>query len=256
MSILIKDIINTTEYRIDNGVYYIKDQVKNFYDLPRGQVENASNKNTWSNWRMANYDFFKKILDTSDKKYLLDLGAGPQQFKDITGRFEVCAVDTFPDTGIHVVCDLNKELPFIDNTFDIVFLSNVLEHIYNWQGLLSETHQVLKPGGFIVGTVPFLMLSHQRPHDYFRYTDICLNKALEDAKFVDVDVKPPGSPLNVLRSMQHKFFGLPKPSLKNRIFKRVFRRIISVVFWLYDHIFDDVEPSSIYTEGYGFYAKK
>lgn len=256
MSIDIKKIINTDTYIIQNGVFFVGEQVQSFQDIPRGEVTTAANKNTWSRWRMANYDFFKKSLDKLEGKYLLDLGAGPQQFGELTRKFDVCAVDTFPDKGIHVVCDINNKLPFLDNTFDVAFLSNVLEHVYNWESLLSELHRVLKQNGVIIGTVPFLMLSHQRPHDYFRYTDICLNKMLKDAHFVDVAVEPLGSPVNVLRSMQHKFFGLPAQSLKNRFFKRVFRKIMAAIFWLYELIFNDIKPNAAYTEGYGFYAKK
>jgi len=48
-----------------------------------------------------------------------------------------------------------SELPFADEFFDIVFSSNVIEHIPRKQYLeyLREIHRVLRPGGrFLVGT--------------------------------------------------------------------------------------------------------
>ena len=46
------------------------------------------------------------------------------------------------------------KLPFPDNTFDIVITSEVLEHIQNDVGAISEMVRVLKPGGRFAGTVP------------------------------------------------------------------------------------------------------
>jgi SAM-dependent methyltransferase len=45
-------------------------------------------------------------------------------------------------------------LPFDDNTFDCVVTSEVLEHIQNDVGAVSELFRVLKPGGSLGVTVP------------------------------------------------------------------------------------------------------
>ncbi|MEO6126416.1 MAG: class I SAM-dependent methyltransferase [Ilumatobacteraceae bacterium] len=45
-------------------------------------------------------------------------------------------------------------LPFEDNTFDRVITSEVLEHIQNDVGAITEMVRVLKPGGTFAGTVP------------------------------------------------------------------------------------------------------
>ncbi len=46
------------------------------------------------------------------------------------------------------------QLPFADNTFDKVICSEVLEHIPDYQGALTEIHRVLKPGGLFCASVP------------------------------------------------------------------------------------------------------
>ncbi len=45
-------------------------------------------------------------------------------------------------------------LPFLDDTFDHVITSEVLEHIQDDVGAIAEMVRVLKPGGTFAGTVP------------------------------------------------------------------------------------------------------
>lgn len=49
-----------------------------------------------------------------------------------------------------------EDLPFPDNFFDIVFASEVLEHLTDIQlsHALQEVYRVLRPGGMFIGTVP------------------------------------------------------------------------------------------------------
>jgi len=43
--------------------------------------------------------------------------------------------------------DLNGRWPFEDNKFDVVFSSQVIEHLHNTRLFVEETYRVLKPGG-------------------------------------------------------------------------------------------------------------
>lgn len=46
------------------------------------------------------------------------------------------------------------QLPFADNTFDVVICSEVLEHIPDYLAALAEIQRVIKPGGQFVASVP------------------------------------------------------------------------------------------------------
>lgn len=204
---------------------------------------------------MSNYNFFKKHLESLPHGVLLDLGAGPQHFKELTSRFSIVAVDAVPIHGIDVVCDISKPLPFKDGSFDVVFLSNVLEHIYDPFGLIKEADRVLKSGGTLVCTVPFLMSSHQRPHDYFRYTDIALQKMFCEY-FDNVHVEAVGSPLHVVHSILHKYLANFDSSFMNRIKKKIVRTVHSFHSFLCLYFFPNSRSNLSFTEGYGIVAKK
>ena len=73
---------------------------------------------------------------------------------------------------------------------DTAILANVLEHVFNYQFLLGEIHRVLRPGGQLVGFVPFWVGYHPDPNDYFRYTKEALLRILTDARFSDVHITP------------------------------------------------------------------
>ena len=47
-----------------------------------------------------------------------------------------------------------EEIPFKDNSFDVVILSDVLEHVADEKKCLSEIHRVLKDDGKLILTVP------------------------------------------------------------------------------------------------------
>ncbi len=46
-----------------------------------------------------------------------------------------------------VECDLNDQLPFENETFDLVMAFFVLLHVQNLDMLVREVHRILKPGG-------------------------------------------------------------------------------------------------------------
>lgn len=51
---------------------------------------------------------------------------------------------------IAIKADLNKELPFEDNFFDIIHSDQVIEHVAFLDTYMSEIYRILKPGGYTV----------------------------------------------------------------------------------------------------------
>ncbi len=62
------------------------------------------------------------------------------------------------------------EIPFEDNTFDIVFCNHVLEHVDNDILAMSEIRRVLKPGGWAILQVPFFFPLKDKTFEDFSIT--------------------------------------------------------------------------------------
>jgi ubiquinone/menaquinone biosynthesis C-methylase UbiE len=51
--------------------------------------------------------------------------------------------------------DVSEKFPFADATFEVVWCSEVLEHLFEPEFALREMHRILKPGGRLLVTVPY-----------------------------------------------------------------------------------------------------
>lgn len=76
-----------------------------------------------------------------------------------------------------------KHIPYRDEYFDGAIASEVLEHVFWAQEWLNEVHRILKPGGYLILTCPFMFHEHEMPHDYCRYTSAGLKHVLEMGGF-------------------------------------------------------------------------
>lgn len=81
------------------------------------------------------------------------------------------------------VADIQSMPDVPSERYDTVFCSEVLEHVPLPCDALAELHRVLKPGGSLILTVPFLARLHDEPHDFYRYTRNGLRHLLETAGF-------------------------------------------------------------------------
>jgi 2-polyprenyl-3-methyl-5-hydroxy-6-metoxy-1,4-benzoquinol methylase len=75
---------------------------------------------------------------------------------------------------------------FGQQSFDVIVFSEVLEHVHSPHLAISNVHRLLKDGGRLVLSVPFIFPIHERPHDYFRYTRYGLEFLLREFKEVRI----------------------------------------------------------------------
>lgn len=80
--------------------------------------------------------------------------------------------------------------PVPDAIFDHAICLNTLEHVYDALGVLREIHRVLRPGGTVHVTVPFIFRIHAHPDDYFRATPSWWRETFARAGFARLELKP------------------------------------------------------------------
>lgn len=247
-----------------NGVIY--------FSVPPGDIKpskdgNPQDQSKWSYWRKSNYDFFVEELNKSPhEKILADVGAGQLEFKEITGKFRVCNVDFYSYPGIDVVCDFGAGLPFRDESVDIILLSNVLEHIPEPQKLLEECFRVLKKNGYVLGSVPFLIPIHQKPYDFFRYTDVNLKYIFNKSGFTSVSIKPVLMMHVLLFGMSAHFFTdlINKTKFSDnkflqfvsKYFLKIIWKIVRTGFFVLGPLFGKSLQNPDFPHGYLFRAAK
>lgn len=102
---------------------------------------------------------------------VLDAGAGSVPYGDLFAHLDYETADMTQGKGPRLthICDVS-DLPMPDETYDLVFSSQTLEHVKDPLMVLAEYHRVLKPGGKAWLTAPLFYPEHLRPYDYFRYT--------------------------------------------------------------------------------------
>ncbi len=84
-------------------------------------------------------------------------------------------VDITAGPGVDIVASV-YQLPFQDGEFDRVLCMVVLEHLEDPIRAIAEMRRVLKPGGKIIISVPFMFPMHDTPGDYWRFTKFGLQK--------------------------------------------------------------------------------
>jgi SAM-dependent methyltransferase len=163
---------------------------------------------------------------------VLDVGGGhnPDYFQYFERREESIEMIDGSSSPVNFETD---QLPYADGAFDTLVLANVLEHVYNHQFLLGETHRVLAGKGILIGFVPFWTGYHPDPHDYFRYTDEALARLLPGAGFVDVSITAIGGG-PVLANFNTIVLSIP----------RILRPIAYVWYSAFDALFVRLRPKS------------
>jgi SAM-dependent methyltransferase len=121
-----------------------------------------------------------------------------------------------------------RKIPLAAAAVDSVLLTEVLEHCPNPLEVLMEISRVLKPGGFLFLTVPFIWPIHTVPHDEYRYTPFALRRLLDEAGFPGAKIEATGGRHAVL-ALTLGLWVRRRP-LTSRVDVAV-RAILSIVLW-------------------------
>jgi SAM-dependent methyltransferase len=197
---------------------------------------------------------------------VLDLG-GHKYLK--RGRFDIeqYGLDViYADLAVQKRPDVQADaahIPYHGESFDAVLCTELLEHVPDPRLVLEEANRVLRIGGKLVITAPFLYPVHADPYDFGRYTDHYWTEILAELGFHEIRVERHGLFYTVILSYFKHYLG--RHSMNGPIHRLICRllslvSILPIQFWAQRYESSDTARRSqflqSYTTGFGIIGVK
>jgi SAM-dependent methyltransferase len=128
--------------------------------------------------------FVEKFIEMNNILICGDiLEIGRNVYKDVVPpeyivSYSCLDISPFPD--VDIVADIQNMKHVESNRFDTIICTQVLEHVPNPFDAIDELYRILRPGGQLLITVPFLNNYHMEPDDYWRFTEYALKHLLKN----------------------------------------------------------------------------
>lgn len=162
------------------------------------------------------YRLHRKIFPTSHKILLdrhfcpmmrdlqgdvLVLGAGLASYKKLCPNASkvICTDIVDAQRQLDAIIDAHDLSKYANDSFDAIVAMELFEHLHSPSLACSEAYRVVKPGGRVLLSVPFMFHVHGDPHDYQRFTENGLQGLFSD--FSEVRIRPYGSRIHVISDL-------------------------------------------------------
>lgn len=96
-------------------------------------------------------------------------GAGTESLYE-DADVELVCFDIYQSDLIQFIADAHR-IPLRDETFDVVWVQAVLEHVLDPGRVVEEIYRVLRIGGVLYAETPFMQQVHEGPYDFTRFTE-------------------------------------------------------------------------------------
>ena len=197
------------------------------------------------------------LIENSSKMHVIvvDVGGEQKNQRGYFNRLELVkssswySMNISPDAAPHVYGDAHL-LPFSSSSVDCVLCCEVLEHIKEPRQCCNEIWRVLKPGGVVFISVPFLLPIHADPDDYHRFTPSGLKILLDD--FNSIDIIPMGGSLGTLGEL---IVSTGNTIHHNPLVRRIIKLIGRIMIWI-EIKFGNSRINSLISTGYFVEASK
>lgn len=222
-------------------------------------LKNIQPEITFNNISEKNYMSISNMLKNNPNNRILVLGGsvdgvGIKHLKNIL-KDDDMLVETDVSYGPNttVICDAH-EIPFADNSFDLVIAQAVLEHVLDPFQCVVEMNRVLKNGGLIYAETPFMQQVHGGKYDFLRFTDLGHRRMFRTFREINRGViAGPGSAL--VWSLKYFLTSFANSKKVDRILSYGGTFLF---FWLkyFDIILNKTKGSIDAASGYYFLGKK
>lgn len=94
-------------------------------------------------------------------------------------------LDIVENSWADIIADIHQSW-IVDEAYDTIIATEVLEHLYNPHLAVSEIQRILKPWGWFIGSTRFIYPYHGTPYDYFRFTEYGLKATFSNYTHVKI----------------------------------------------------------------------
>ena len=132
----------------------------------------------------------KRVSRAWDKKDIVVLDVAPEVYEGCKIYFsdaQIFTLDINPNSNADFICDLANCSEISDESFDLVFCTEVLEHTNDPFNCVNEIYRILKTSGEAYITTPFDFRIHNPLPDNWRFTEHGLRLLFQKFKTVEID---------------------------------------------------------------------
>jgi ubiquinone/menaquinone biosynthesis C-methylase UbiE len=118
-------------------------------------------------------------------------------FKTLFSAAHYVGFDFYDGENVDVVGDAHKlSSYFKDEKFDLIFSSAVFEHLHMPWVVAQEIQKLLKVGGYVFVETHFSFSAHERPWNFFQFSDMGLRALFSSALGFDLVDHGMSNPMN------------------------------------------------------------
>jgi SAM-dependent methyltransferase len=166
--------LKSNQYHSDAN-FYLPKQTNTFFNYVKGKVHGALptiGENIVAKKNLARIMEILGEVETP-KILIVGVGEGGEGEYILSGHPEnfIIRTDIVYSKKVDVLCDAH-DLPFSDESFDVVVIQAVLEHVIDPFKCVEEIHRVLKLGGIVYAETPFMQQVHLGRYDFMRFTHV------------------------------------------------------------------------------------
>lgn len=115
------------------------------------------------------------LAKSADRPVFLEVGArglaSAQMRKKVEPEWHYVGLDYVADTNVDIVGDAHRLSDFVAlNSVDLIYSSEVMEHLLSPLRFVLEANRVLRTDGLFIARMPTIWPLHAEPWDYWRIT--------------------------------------------------------------------------------------
>ncbi len=130
--------------------------------------------------KMSHTEWFRNLVEKFNHESVSILEVGSREVtasskaRKAFSNANYVGFDYYPGNNVDVVGDVHKLSSYFDKQFDLIYCSACFEHFAMPWVAATEINKLLKKGGHLFIETHFSFRSHERPWNFFQFSDLGL----------------------------------------------------------------------------------